>query len=221
MELSEMRSAWQAYDTRLEKALKLNIHCLEMIQTQKIRSKLSPMLWMRVLEVAIHAIIIYWLAGFLYDHITQAPYAISALFLIAFYMVEFINCIKQIITIKKMDYSNDIVSIQSSLVILQTHVLDYAKLIFLIFPVHLAFPIVGIKAFTDIDFISKLNGSWWQAQVILSVISIPVCIWLYSVISYRNIHKAWVRRIIRLLAGSRVTKAMEYIKELDELKHGK
>ncbi len=36
MELSEMKSIWQAYDEKLERSLKLNLHCLEVLQAQKL-----------------------------------------------------------------------------------------------------------------------------------------------------------------------------------------
>lgn len=65
MELSELKSIWQAYDNKLERSLKLNLHCLELIQAQKVKSKLRPLLWQRVIEIVFHSVVIYWLGGFL------------------------------------------------------------------------------------------------------------------------------------------------------------
>src|SRR4051794_12008819 len=111
MELNEIKAMWQAYDAKLEKSLKLNLHCLEMIQAQKVRSKLTPLFWQRLVEVTLHVIIIFWLIDFLYKNFFQLPYAISAIVLILFYIIVFLNCLKQIIIIRQMDYSNEIVTI--------------------------------------------------------------------------------------------------------------
>lgn len=219
MELSEIKTMWQAYDTKLEKSLKLNLRCLELIQAQKVKSKLTPLLWQRVIEIALHLIVIFWLIGFLYKNLFQFPYAISAIALIVFYIIAFINCLKQIITIKQLDYSNDIITIQSSLVMLQTHIVDYMRLTFLCIPTYLAYPIIAFKALTHFDIVSHLNGNWWTGQIIFSIALIPLCIWLYNQVSYNNIQKKWVKYIIQKSSGTRVTKAMEFIKELETLKH--
>ncbi|MGH2564645.1 MAG: hypothetical protein ACRDE5_09035, partial [Ginsengibacter sp.] len=135
-----------------------------------------------------------------------------------FYSIAFINCVRQIIIIKQMDYSSDIVTIQSSLVMLRTHIVDYMRLTFLCIPTYLAYPIIAFKALTNFDIVSRLQGSWWAGQIIFSIILIPVCIWLYNQVSYKNIHKKWVKYIIQKSSGTRVAKAMEFIRELEILK---
>jgi hypothetical protein len=219
MELSEIKLMWQAYDTKLEKSLKLNLHCLEMIQAQKVKSKLTPLFWQRFVEIMLHLIVIFWLSRFLYKNFSQFPYAISAIALILFYIIAFVNCLKQIIIIKQMDYCNDIVTIQSSLVILQTYIVNYMRLTFLCIPTYLAYPIIAFKALTNFDIVSQLHGNWWTGQIIFSIILIPVCVWLYKEISYKNIHKKWVKYIIQKSSGIRVTKALEFIRELETLRH--
>ncbi|MGH2646886.1 MAG: hypothetical protein ACRDE8_04930, partial [Ginsengibacter sp.] len=190
----------------------------ELIQAQKVKSKLTPLLWQRVVEIILHIIVIFWLIGFLYKNLLQFPYAVSAIALIAFYIIAFINCVRQIIIIKQMDYSSDIVTIQSSLVMLRTHIVDYMRLTFLCIPTYLAYPIIAFKALTNFDIVSRLQGSWWAGQIIFSIILIPVCIWLYNQVSYKNIHKKWVKYIIQKSSGTRVAKAMEFIRELEILK---
>lgn len=146
MELNEIKSMWQAYDSKLEKSLRLNLHCLELIQVQKVKSKLAPLFWHRTIEISFHAIAIILLLAFLYNNLSQFAYAASAILLMGFYIVAFVNCVKQINIIKQMDYSNDIVSIQSSLVMLQTNILNHARLAVLCIPTFLAYPVVVSKA---------------------------------------------------------------------------
>jgi hypothetical protein len=227
MELNEIKSMWQSYDAKLEKTLKLNLHCLKLIQAQKVRSKLTPLFWQRAIEITFHAIAIFLLTGFLYKNFFQFPYAASAIVLMAFYIVAFLNCLKQIKIINRFDYSNDIVSIQSSLVILQTNILNHARLVILCIPTFLAYPAVvskaikdlDLKAFAEFDIIAKSNGSWWTAQLVASIVLIPLCVWFYREVSYKNIHKKRVKDFIQKSSGTRVRKAIEFIKELESLKH--
>jgi hypothetical protein len=218
MELAEIKSLWQSYDRKLEKSLQLNLRCLELIQAQKVKSKLKPLFWLRTAETLVHVVVVYWLITFLFRNFTEWPLALSALSLLVFFGLAMINGIRQLIIIKQMDYSDDIITIQSSLVLLRTHIVDYVKLTFLALPTWLAYPIVGLKALGGIDIAYLLHGNWWTGQIIFTILSIPVCIWLYSQVSYQNIHKAWVRFIIEKSAGNTVSKAMEFIHELEALK---
>jgi hypothetical protein len=220
MELSELKTVWQAYNSRLEKSLKLNFRCLEMLQAQKIKSKLSLLLWQRIVEAVLDILLLFWLAGFLVKNITQWPYAFFSLALILFYLVTLINCLRQIITIKHLDYSDDLITIQSSLVLLQTHLVNYLRLIFLIVPFWLAFPVIFFKAFLHFDILSKLHGDWWAGQIIFSVLLLPGCIWLYMQLSYKNIHKPWVNFVIQKTSGAGITRAFQFVKELEELREG-
>ncbi|MEI9908239.1 MAG: hypothetical protein WDO71_00330 [Bacteroidota bacterium] len=143
-----------------------------------------------------------------------------------FYILAIVMCLKQTIIIKRMDYSNDIVTIQSSLVMLQTHIVNNMRVAVLCIPTFMAYPIVVSKAITDFDFTSlayfditsHYQGNWWT--ITATIILIPLCIWFYRQVSYKNIHKKWVKHIIQKTSGTRIRKAIEFIKELESLKQG-
>jgi hypothetical protein len=75
MELNEFKSMWQTYDAKLESSLKLNLHCLSLIQSQQVKSKLAPLFWKRVIECALHGIAIVLLLAFLLNNLYQVQYA--------------------------------------------------------------------------------------------------------------------------------------------------
>ena len=218
MELVEILEIWKAYDVKLEKALKLNQRCLEMIQAQKVKSKLRPLLWQRVIEISVHVIVIFWLIIFFSNNLFHWQHAVSAIVLIAFFLICFVNGVKQIITIKQLDYSDNVVTIQSSLVMLQTHIADYVRLTFLCMPTYLAYPIIAFKAFANFDIVSKLSVNWWTAQLFFTIAITPFCIWLYGQVSYKNIHKKWVRFVIKKATNMSVAKALKFTQELNEFK---
>lgn len=226
MELSEMKSVWQAYDSRLQKSLKLNLHCLGLIQTQKVKSQLTPLIWQRAIELVLHTTAIALLLAFLVSNFSEWPYAVSALALLVFYVVAFSNCLRQLLVIKRMDYSNDIVTIQSSLVMLRSHMVNLARLSVLCIPTYLAYPMVVSKAIADLDLEglsfmdirAGYDGNWWTVQLIATIMLAPLCIAFYRQVSYKNIHIGWVKKIILKFSGHRVTRAMELMNELESLK---
>ena len=227
MELDELKTMWLSNDAKLDKRLKLNEQNIELIQTQKVASKLTPLYRQRVIECIFHSIAIVLLVGFLLKNIFQPPYAISAIALLVFYLTTFINALKQINLIKNMDFNKDLATMQSSLVMLQTHIVNYAKLAVLFIPSFLAYPTIitkvikdfDIKALADFDIIEKSNGSWWTLELVALIILVPLGIWFYKEVTYKNMDKKWVKNFIQKSSGTKVTKALEFLKELQRLKN--
>ena len=227
MELSSLKAAWQAHDIKLEKTLKLNLRLVELLQSQKIKSRLLLILRQRVAAILLQSIFIIFLLIFLYNNFFQFPYAFSAVELIIFFMIAFISSLKQIIIIKRMDYSNDIISIQSSLIMLQTNMLNYARLVIVCIPTFFAFLTVVPQAIKELhfqnvsafDIMALTHGSWWTAQFATTLSLLPFCLWFYTQVSYKNLHKKWVKNFIEKSSGAQVRKAIEFAKELDSLKH--
>jgi hypothetical protein len=227
MELDELKTMWQSNDAKLEKSLKLNEQTVELIQTQKLASKLAPLYRQRVIECIFHSIAIVLLLWFLFYNRSEFPYAVSAIALLAFYATTFVNALKQINIIRSMDFNTDLATLQSSLVILQTHTINYAKMAILFIPTFLAYPTVltkvikdlDITALAEFDIIAKSNGSWWTAQMVVFMVLIPLGIWFYKEVTYKNMDKKWVKNFIERSSGKRVTKALVFLKELQGLKH--
>jgi hypothetical protein len=94
-------------------------------------------------------------------------------------------------------------------------------------PTFLAYPVVVSKAlkdfhltiFGDFDIIEASRGNWWTAQFFSTIVLIPLCLWVYKQISYKNIHKEWVKDFIQKSSGTRVRKCIEFMSELESLKH--
>ena len=227
MELDELKSIWQNNDAKLERSLQLNEQNIELIQSQKVASKLAPLYRQRLVECVFHAVAILLLIAFVIYNINELPYALSGIGLLAFYITTLANAIRQINLVKEMDFNKDLATMQSSLVKLQTHIINYAKLSVLFIPSFLAYPVIitklvkdfNIQFFGEFDIIQKSNGTWWTMMMVVSAILIPLGIWFYRTVSYKNINKRFVRRFIEKSSGKRVTKALEFLKELQDMKH--
>lgn len=226
MELDVLKTMWHSNDAKLEQNLRLNEQSIELVKTRKVASKLTPLYWQRVIECIFHSIVIVLLIGFLFMNLTEIPYAVSAIALLAFYVTTLINALKQIKIIRNIDFNSNLADMQSSLVVLQTHIVIYAKLAVLFIPTFLAYPVIltkvikdfNIKAMAEFDIIAKSNGSWWTLELVGLFILVPLGIWFYNHVTYKNIDKRWVKNFIQKSSGTRVTKALEFLKELQNLK---
>lgn len=226
MELDELKTAWQSNDWKTERSLHGGEGNIQLIKAKKVESKLSPLYRQRIVECLFHFIAIMLLTGFLVMNISEPPYAVSAIALLAFYITTFMNALKQIYLIRSIDYNKDLASIQSSMVMIQTNIVNYAKLTVLFIPTFLAYPTIltkvikdfDIKALSDFDIIEKSNGAWWTVELVALFILVPLGIWFYNEVSYKNIDKKWVKNFIQKSSGKRVAKALEFLKELQDLK---
>lgn len=226
MELDELVTIWQANDAKMEKALQLNVKTLDLILTQKVRSALRPVFWQRVAEACFHAVALVLLVVFLISNIGQWPYFLSALALIAFYTFILVNCLKQLRIIASIERIERIVDKQSTLLRIQTHLLHFIRLSVISIPTFLSYPVVLSKAFADLDIrvfgdfdvVERTHGNWWNVVLIAYLVLVPLGVWFYNQVKVKNIHKKWVARVIKRSSSERVSKAIEYLDELEALK---
>jgi hypothetical protein len=226
MELDEIKTAWLNNDLKLEKSLKLNEQSIELIQTLKVASNLSPLYWHRIIELVLHLICIGLLLIFFVQNIYQFPYAASAFGLLLMYGVLTLSAIKQIKLLTAVDYGQDLATIQRTLALLQTHIVNYSRLSVLFIPAFLAYPTIitevikdyDITIWSNFDIIRQSNGAWWSVQIISILVLVPLGIWFYRQISFKNMDKRWVRQYIAKMTSKRITKALELLKEVEDLK---
>ena len=226
MELDELRDAWMSNNEKLEQRISINEQKIALIQKQQIQSKLAPLFAYRVIEMVFHAAAIVLLLIFWYQNFFQLPYAISAMALLAFYITLFINSLNLAMIVRKMDYDQDLASLQTAILLLQTRAVNYAKMTILFIPVFLSYPMVFNKVIKDyhITALAKFNvmdqaiDSLRTAQVVIFCVMIPLGIWFYREVTYKNMDKKWVRDFIRKSSGRRVEKALDFLKELQSLK---
>src|SRR6188768_692993 len=115
MELDNLKTIWQGYDSTLEKTLKVNLNTLDLIQLQNVKSLLKPLYWQRIIELVFHSFAIVLLSIFCFHNYDQIPYALSGYMLIVFYSMLFRNCLYQVQSLNNIHAKKDVVSIQSSL----------------------------------------------------------------------------------------------------------
>ena len=222
MELEHLKSLWQENDGKLEQSISFNLRTLDFIQRQKVKSALRPLIWQRSIELTFHTAAIILLSIFCFHHYQQLPYAFSAYILIIFYAMTFRNCLAQLLTLSNINSKQTVTAIQSALAKIQLNSINYIRLSVLFIPALLCFPVViskAIPAISDFDIIQQTHGTWWTAQLAASIILIPIGIWFYHQVNYKNADQKWVSNLIQKAAGTRVRNMMIYLKDLEKVKN--
>jgi len=223
MEFDELKSMWQARESGLANAARINTRVLDRIEAQKVRSTIRPLLLENIVVISLHTVVIAGLFVFLIYHISMIEYAVSALILLGYYFFLTINTGRQISEMRSIDQHKALISMQSSLARLRTHRLDFIRLSVLTIPAFLSFPVVipqaimdlNIDIFRDFNIVKQTNGAWWSVEIIATLVLIPLGFWFYQQVKPQNAHKTWVRNLINKTTGKNVQKAILYLNELE------
>ena len=113
--------------------------CITELQTQKSVSALAPLKRNRMLEIAFVLVIIFFLGLFIHENSSTWYYVLSASALILFLMIDIYGCIRQIMTIQELHYSDSVINIQQKLVSLEASLLNYIRFAFLCIPFYLVY----------------------------------------------------------------------------------
>jgi hypothetical protein len=222
MELDNLKINWQQYHSSLENSLHINQSNLDALQKQKINSKLSAVYFQNVIILFSHIVMLVFLAWFVAQSIGSFTYAMSGIVLIVFYIFAMINTTNRIFLIREINASHDIVTAQHLLLRLQLKIFQFLKLSVIFIPAFLAFPVVitkinkdyGLDLFGDFDIFTAAGGNWELAQIIASAVCIPLGIWFYQAVSFENLDKKWVRKLIERISDKSISEALLFMDTL-------
>lgn len=226
MEENELRNIWKAYDVKVEKSLQINYKILETIQSQHVRSMFTPLLGFKIVELIIGVLIMIFLGNFLYANLSVNYFVAASGILMIFCLLAIIGSIKGIYLISKIGYDSSVLDSQRKITLLESttrlqgSIIRYLRLAILSVPFYMAYVVVGFKAILDLDIVKYGDNLWWTVQIIVSILFIPLSIWLYMKISNKNLHMNWVRNLIEFGGGKSTAKAMDFINELEHFEKG-
>lgn len=215
MELEEMKTIWGQFDKKLDTLLLLNEQHARQLTLQKVKSSLYRHIISRSIELVIGLIAISFLADVALGASSVPSVLVSALILCAFTILGVAACVNQIYWVSQIDYAASIPTLQKNLLRLESQTLVFTRFLMLLLPLYPVYLIVGAWCLTGIDIVSEGNSAWWLAQIIFAIACLPLIIWLWRKISYRNIDIPWVKTVIRGIGGTSLTRAMTLVHELE------
>jgi len=203
-------------DTWLMNVMQLNMDCIITMQTQKAKSKLTSVALIKVLGILL-GLLWVWLLGSL----AFAAYTVGNIFfMVSAGAVMFISIIAIIVYIKhfvliaQIKESDSITYTQRKLAELQTSTLKITRILFLQMPFYSTW-------FITPTLLANAGTAWLIVQIVTTTLLTFLSIWLYRNISFENANKRWFRILFGNSEWTGVTKAIAFIKEIDDFKNDK
>jgi hypothetical protein len=210
MEDTILKDLWKAQDEKLERSLKLNLFLLNSMQKDKARSKLDKLARFKIFAVILGLVWCAFLGLLVYGNNFKNMYfeiSVGAILLFSIYACAIY--VKQIIFIKKLDYSDSIISTQKKLAKLQLSTINSTRILLLQLPFYTTWFYTVQLVMLDLTF-----------QVIsfsVTLVSILLAIWLYKTVRIENMHKKWLRTFMNMGPEYKsVTEASTFLSELEQ-----
>ena len=222
MEDTILKDLWAEYGSQVEESKVLNmqswvlnLQCMEMIQSQKVRSKLRTVTAGRVAGIAIGFVWVSFLGMLVYAvNVKNLFFSISVGVIFLFNIVAIINYIRHLVIIGQINYSNSITDTQQKLSSLQAATINDNRFLLLQFPFYTTW-------FYNSQWIHSSPISFWLVSVPISIAFTILGIFLYINCSQKNLYKPWVRALVNGSGFSSVTRALDFLNEIDEYKRDK
>jgi len=222
MEDSTVNNLWEKYGDQIEESRilnmqswALNLHCMEMIQSQKIKSKLRLLSFSKIAGIIVGLAWIWFLGILVYYNQFKNPFfSISVGILFLFNAVAIINYIRHLVMITQINYSDSITGTQKKLSALQTSLVSNNRFLLLQFPFYSTW-------FYNLEWIHNDPVSFWLIAFPISIALAILGIFLYVNYSKKNLHKPWVKALMNGSGFRSVTNALDFIDEIDAYKKDK
>ena len=186
MEDTILKDLWKAQDEKLERSLQLNLFLLNSLQKDKARLKLDKLARFKTFAVILGLVWCAFLGLLVYGNNFKNIYfeiSIGAILLFSIYACGIY--IKQIIFIKKLDYSDSIISTQKKLAKLQLSTINTTRILLLQLPFYTTWFYTPQLVMHDLTF-QVISFSVTSAFILLAI-------GLYKGISIKNMNKKWLR----------------------------
>jgi hypothetical protein len=214
MDLDELKQQWTEVDRKLELNIRLNRQLLSATKLNQTQSSMKRLAAYLGLELAMWVVIIGALGNFIYNHISQPQFVVSAIALDAYSIGMVILLGRQIAGALQIDYGKPIATIQrqiEALRVLRIRNTQWAVLVGLV--VWVAFMIVVMKAAFGVDIYEPV---WVWSNVAFGLALIPLAIWVSKKFGDRMERSPFIQGLMRSLAGYNLNRATDFLATLNQ-----
>lgn len=214
MEDITLKNLWKAQADKLDRSMKLNLFILDSIQKQKAQSTLNSLAKFKLVAVILGIVWSLILGMLIYGNQLQNLYfTVSAGMIMLITILAVALYIKHIVLIKELDYSQSITETQKKLSTLQASTFNN-RFILLQTPFYTTW-------FWSTGMIEGNRIAFWLIAVPITLLFTLLTIWLYRNLTTANMHKKWVKALIKNDPEHiSVMQAQNFLKEIEEFNKG-
>ncbi len=216
MEASELKKILAAYDTKLDKKLRLNIASLKNINLDKSEKKTQTILIYRIIEIVVFTLLALFIGNYTATNWNHTHLVISGIIVGVFTLIALAGSIGQVTLLQQIDFAKPIVDIRKKIELVNTHGLLFVKLMFLSVPIWWSYVVVGSDYLFNIDLYANMDADFVLKYLMVNSLLIIPLVWFLNKLTYKNLHIKWVRRTIGLFTGTKTMKALKFLNDIEE-----
>jgi hypothetical protein len=203
-------------DTWLMNVMQLNMDCIITVQTQKAKSKLTSVAIIKIVGIFLGLLWVWFIGTLCFAAYIAGNifFLVSAGAIMFFTVAAIVIYIKHLVLIAQIKNSESITYRQRKLAELQTSTLKITRILFLQTPFYSTW-------FITPTLLANAGTGWLIVQFLTTASLTFLSIWLYRNISFENVNKKWFRILFDNSEWTGVTKAIAFMKEIDDFKNDK
>lgn len=216
METEELKKILDAYDTKLDEKLSLNVVSLKNINLDKSEKNTQAILKYRIIEIVVFSLLALFIGNYIASNWSQTHLVISGIIVGVFTLIALSGSIGQVTLLQQIDFAKPIVDIRKKIELVNTHGLLFVKLMLLSTPIWWSYVVVGSDYLFNIDLYAQMDADFaLKYLVVNALLIIPVAL-LLNKLTYKNLHIKWVRKTIGLFTGSKTMKSLQFLNAIEE-----
>jgi len=215
MQFDDLKEAWAAHGTMLERSVAIDQRLLRKALLRKVRFALAPYVLWRALEVALGITMLVVVMSVLAARVTEPRYAIVGGALAVLTGAITALCTYLLVNSLKLDYGAPVMEIQRELE--HTRLVEYRALKWAVLGGVVAWLPAGLvlfEAMTGVDALARIDLAWLIANVVFGLAFLA----LGHLLSRRYVERPDLgpraRRLVDALSGRALRSAAGHLAEL-------
>lgn len=219
MNFEDLQRQWATLDKKLETSIRLNAELLRQGKLEKTKSALQRLAFFIWVELFLTIPVVLVIGSFLANHWREPAFFIPALTLHVSAIGLMGSCIYQLVTLRQLDFSAPVLTIQKRLETLRVHRIRETKWTFLLAPLLwtplliVVFCGLGVNAYATFDL------TWMVANFIFGLAVVVLGIWVSKRYGHRMSHIPWIQKLMNDLAGNNLNQALGVLSTLSDFEN--
>jgi hypothetical protein len=210
--MDEFIQLWKAYDARLEQSLQLNLRLLKEVQSQKTRSVLRTLTAGRVIGIVIGVLYEIMLCAAFWYVRSQPVMAISIGVFIVVTGIAMGAYWWELLLIVRIGYAENIVDTQEKLAGIQSSIIRTQRISWMQLPFWATF-------FVSNELVRNGGPVFWAVEIPVVLAFTAIAIVLFRNLTPEKMeYKKWVRKVAEGTGWKSVSRAIGFMREIEEFK---
>lgn len=189
MELQELSNIWNATDSKLDSAVKINKALFMEVSAGKVKTNLNILRWTSYFEIIVNFLFLFFVVNFTVTHLLEIKFVIPGLLLFAFSIYSIVYSINKLVLHYGINAHTPVIQTQKKLEKLKFMESKEKQLLYIFIPLFSpVFLIVVAKFILNLDLYNYMT--WLIAQTAGSVVIAIIVVFILKKFPDKNLEKS-------------------------------